>query len=100
MPAFIVRSVKLLCLLLVQALAKHIEQLVALPDDLRQDTIARYRKLCTTCGCHNARELAAHLAEERSPRRCPIARFLRTCGQLGIEARLPVCLSIGKVERL
>ena len=85
--------------LLVQALAKHIEQLVALPDDLRQDTIARYRKLCSACGCHNARELAEHLAEERSPRSCPIARFLRACGQLGIEARLPVCLSTGKLQR-
>ena len=85
--------------MLVQALAKHIEQLVALPDDLRQDTIARYRKLCAACGCHSARELAAHLAEERVQRRCPIARFLRTCGQLNIEVRLPACLSMGRVER-
>ena len=86
--------------LLVQALAKHIEQLVALPDDLRQDTITRYRRLCANCGCHTARELAEHLAAERAPRRgCPIARFLRACGQLGIAARLPACLSIGKVER-
>ena len=85
--------------LLVQALAKHIEQLVALPDDLRKETITRYRELCTACGCHNARELAAHLSEERAPRRCPIARLLRACGQLGIEARLPVCLSMGKVQR-
>ena len=85
--------------LLVQALAKHIEQLVALPDDLRKETITRYRELCTACGCHNARELAAHLSEERAPRRCPIARLLRACGQLGIEARLPVCLCMGKVQR-
>ena len=35
--------------ILVQARAKHVEQLVALPDDLREDTIARYRRtLC--CG--------------------------------------------------
>ena len=81
--------------MLVQALAKHIEQLVALPDDLRQDTIARYRKLCAACGCHNARELSAHLAEERVQRRCPIALFLRTSGQLNIEVRLPAC----RVER-
>ena len=86
--------------LLVQALAKHIEQLVALPDDLRQDTIERYKRLCYNCGCHTARELAQHLAAEPAPRRsCPVARFLRTCGQLGIEARLPTCLSLGKVER-
>ena len=44
--------------MLVQALAKHIEQLVALPDDPLQDTIAQYRQLCTSCGYHNARELA------------------------------------------
>ena len=86
--------------MLVQALAKHIEQLAALPDDLLQDTIiTHYRQLCTACGCHNAQELAAHLAEERTSRRCPIARFLRACGQLGIETRLPVCLSIGRAER-
>ena len=85
--------------LLIQALSKHIEQLVALPDDLRQDTIERYKRLCASCGCHNARELSAHLAQERRPRRCPIARLLRACGQLGVEARLPVCLSIWKTER-
>ena len=56
--------------------------------------------MCQRCGCHTARELAQHLAAEPAPRRsCPIARFLRTCGQLGIEARLPTCLSIGRVER-
>jgi len=31
---------------LVQALAKHIEQLVALPDELRATTLRKYRKLC------------------------------------------------------
>ena len=44
--------------LLVQALAKHIEQLVALSDDLRQDTIERYKRFCYNCGCHTARKLA------------------------------------------
>jgi hypothetical protein len=38
---------------LTQALAKHIEQLVALQDDLRMETIARYKQLCDTCGCRN-----------------------------------------------
>ncbi len=47
---------------LVQALAKHIEQLVALPDELRATTLKKYRKLCDSCGCHNKRELAVHLA--------------------------------------
>ena len=85
--------------LLIQALAMHIEQLVALPDQLREDTIARFRRLCDSCGCHTARELALSLAEERSPRKCPIARFLRACGQLGVQSRLPACLSLGKTER-
>jgi hypothetical protein len=69
---------------LVQALAKHIEQLVALPDELRATTLKKYRKLCDSCGCHNERELAVHLAEERHPRACPLARLLRACGRLGI----------------
>jgi hypothetical protein len=45
---------------MVQALAKHIEQLVALPDALRETTIRRFKKLCDSCGCHNERELAAN----------------------------------------
>ena len=32
--------------ILVQALAKHIEQLVALPDELRQTNIRRFKRLC------------------------------------------------------
>ena len=39
----------------------------------------------------NARELAAHLAEERRPP----ARLLCACGQLQMEAKLPACLSLG-----
>ncbi len=65
---------------MIKALAKHIEQLVALPDELRETTIRKYRRLCDSCGCHNARELAAHLAEEQRPRVCPLARLLRACG--------------------
>ena len=85
--------------LLVQALAKHIEQLVALPDELRATTLRKYRKLCDSCGCHNERELAVHLAEERHPRACPLARLLRACGRLGIGVRLPACLSLGVAGR-
>ncbi len=67
---------------MVQALAKLIEQLVALPDALRETTIRRFKKLCDSCGCHNERELAATLAEELLPRACPIAHLLRACGRL------------------
>ena len=85
--------------LLVQALSTHIRQLVALPDELRESTIRSYRKLCTGCGCSNERELARFLADEKKPRRCPMARLLRVCGQLGIEVKLPDCLSAGKATR-
>ena len=78
---------------LVQALAKHIEQLVALPDELCATTLKKYRKLCDSCCCHNERELAVHLAEERHPRACPLERLLRACGRLGIGVRLPAYLS-------
>ena len=84
---------------MVQALAKHIEQLVALPDELRETTIRKYKKLCGSCGCHNERELAAHLAEEQRPRVCPLARLLRACGQLQMQIKLPACLSLGVVGR-
>ena len=67
---------------LAQALAKQIDQLVALPDELRETTIRRSKRLCDKCGCHNERELAAFLAKERQPRACPLAGFLRICGQL------------------
>ena len=67
---------------MVQALAKHIEHLVALPDALRETTIRRFKKLCDSCGCHNERELAVALAEEWRPRACPVARLLRACGRL------------------
>jgi hypothetical protein len=50
---------------LVQALTTHIEQLYALPDDLRQTTIDRYIRLCNRCGCHIERELAEHLQLRR-----------------------------------
>ena len=85
--------------IMIQALTKHIEQLCALPDELRQSTIDRYRRLCDRCGCHTARELAEHLQACRTPPRCPIARLLRACGQLGVQIRLPAVLSLGKVQR-
>ena len=84
---------------MVQALAKHIEQLVALPDELRETTIRRYKRLCDSCGCHNERELAAALAEERRPRACPLARLLRACGRLQMPVKLPACLSLGVAGR-
>ena len=84
---------------MVQALAKHIEQLVALPDALRETTINRFKKLCNSCGCHNERELAVALAEERRPRACPIARLLRACGRLQLPVKLPACLSLGVAGR-
>lgn len=84
---------------LIQALSTHVRQLVALADDLRESTIRRYRKLCSSCGCLNERELARHLATETQPRRCPIARLLRACGQLGVDIKLPDCLATGKAAR-
>ena len=85
--------------LMVQALAKHIEQLVALPDELRDTTIRKYKKLCDSCGCHNERELATALAEERRPRACPLARLFRACGRLQMQIKLPACLSLGVAGR-
>jgi hypothetical protein len=84
---------------MIQALTTHIEQLCALPDELCQNTISRYRRLCAQCGCHTERELAEYLQESRTPLRCPIARLLRACGQLGVQIRLPAVLSLGKVQR-
>ena len=84
---------------IVQALTTHIEQLCALPDELQQTSILRYRALCDRCGCHNERELAEHLSSRATAPRCPIARLLRTCGQLGVQIRLPACLSSGKKQR-
>ena len=82
-----------------QALTTHIEQLCALPDDLRLTTIDRYIRLCNRCGCHNERELAEHLQSRGKLLRCPIARLLKACGQLGVQVRLPACLTLGKRVR-
>jgi hypothetical protein len=85
---------------LVQALRTHIKQLCALPNDLRQTTIDRYIRLCNRCGCHNERELAEHLQSRGQLLgqllQCPIARLLKACGQLGVQVRLPPCLTLGK----
>jgi hypothetical protein len=83
----------------VQALAKHVEQLVALPDELRETCIRKFRKLCASCGYNNERELASHLAEEGRPRACPLARRFRACGQFRMEVKLPACLSLGVAGR-
>jgi hypothetical protein len=69
--------------LMVQALAMYIEQLVALPDELRETCIRKFRKLCESCGCNNERELASHLAEEGRPRACPLARFFEPADSFG-----------------
>ena len=34
-----------------QALGKHIEQLVALPDELRLTTVLKFKKPCDSCNC-------------------------------------------------
>jgi hypothetical protein len=84
---------------MMQALAKHIEPLVALPYELRETTIRRFKRLCDKCLCHNERELAALLAEERQLRACPLARFLRLCGQLNVPVKLPACISLAVAGR-
>lgn len=80
---------------LVQALATHVEQLVAFPDDLRDRAIRQYRLLCSDTGCLTVPELIDFLSRERTPRPCPIARLLRVCGQLDLPVKLPDCLSLG-----
>ncbi len=86
-------------MLMVQALAKHIEQVVALPDELREITIRRFKKFCDSCGCHNEHELAAALAEERQRCTCPMASLLRSRGRLQLPVKLPACLSLGVAGR-
>ena len=66
---------------------------------MREITCRKYKQLCAVCGCHNEQELAAHLAEEWSPRACPMARLLRACGQLKMQIKLPACLSLGIAGR-
>jgi hypothetical protein len=82
-----------------QALSTHIEQLCELPDELWQTTIDRYKRLCVRCGWHMERELAEYLQTCRPIPRCPIARLLRSCGQLGVQVKLPAVLSLGKEQR-
>lgn len=84
---------------MIQALTTHVEKLVALPDQIRETAIRKYRQLCEECGCNNEKELSEFLQSERLPRTCPIARLLRTCGQLGIDIRLPRCLTPRKSTR-
>ena len=84
---------------LIQALSKHVEQIIALPDELRETTIRKYKRLCDNCGCHTECELATLLAGERWPRTCPIARLLRACRKLHVSVKLPACLSLGVAGR-
>ncbi len=83
---------------MIQALAKHVEQLVALPDELLT-AICKYKRLCNSCACHNERELAAYLTAERRQRADPIARIIRACGQLQAQIKLPACFSLGVTGR-
>jgi hypothetical protein len=62
---------------MLQALAKHIKQLVELLDALRETTIRRFKKLYDSCCCHNERVLAVALAEDLRPQECLMARLLR-----------------------
>ena len=78
---------------LIQALATHIRQLCALPDEIRERTFLAYRQLCDSCGCHDECELIEYLAKEKKPRLCPIARLLRACGQMKTPCVLPSELS-------
>jgi hypothetical protein len=61
--------------------------------------INRYRQLCVRCGCHTEHELAEHLQAGWSTPRCPIARLLRECGQVGVQVKIPAVLSLGKKQR-
>jgi hypothetical protein len=70
------------------------EACLALPDELRETCIRKFRKLCERCGCNNERELASHLAEEGRPRACPLERLFRACRQRWMEVKLPACLSL------
>ncbi len=86
---------------MVQALAKHVEQLAALPDELRETCIRKIRKLCESYGCNNECELASHLAEEGRPWACPLEHLFRACRQLRMEVKpqFPACLSLGVARR-
>ena len=77
----------------IQALSTHVEQLVALPDEIRERAVVAYKLLCTKCGCANERELAAFLVAETKPRACAIARLIRASGQLGTNILLPRALT-------
>jgi hypothetical protein len=56
--------------------AKHIEQLVALPDELQESAIKWFEQFCD-----NSRELVAYLAEEHQVLACPL--FCRLIGSQG-----------------
>ncbi len=83
-----------------QALAKHIKQLVALQDELRDITIPAVglRSSVTAAAATTSASshcLATALAEELRPRACPLARLLRACGRLRMHITLPACFSLG-----
>jgi hypothetical protein len=85
-----------LVVLMIQALVKHIEQLVVLPDELHLTTIRNFKTLCDSCGRHNEREIAMIIsgggAETRSfgvPACTPPSGPWACCGQLQYQIKLP-----------
>ncbi len=83
---------------MIQALVKHVEQLVALPDELRETAICKYKRLSDSSGCHNERKLAAYLAADRRPRADPIARLIRACGPM-VSCKPRSCFFLGGAGR-
>ena len=74
-----------LCMVFIQALSMHIQQITALADELGKASIRNYRKQCTQCSCANERERSLFRASECRPRRCSIALLLRAGGKLQID---------------
>ncbi len=68
----------------VQELAKHIEQLVVLPDELHSTTLKKYRKLCDSCAAAAATMSASWQCT--SPRSCTREHaLLRACSELVVD---------------
>ncbi len=72
---------------MIHALANHVEQLVALPDELREMAIRKYNGFVTA------------VVVTMSAACKPIARLIQACGQLQTQIKLPACLSLGVAGR-
>ncbi|NDC79415.1 MAG: hypothetical protein EBZ67_16330, partial [Chitinophagia bacterium] len=79
--------------ILLQALGSHLHQLVALDDDIRRQAQSAWANLTLHLGTYVPSEMALLLRAEKFPRACPIARFLRVAGQLGVQVTLPLHLT-------